>query len=860
MRPLHTFTVAPALPPRLARLHDLAYNLWWTWDYEASSLFHRIDPILWEASGHNPVLMLGQLQQDRLEQAARDEGFLAHLDRVWERFQEYVRAERTWYDQRHGDRGRPCIAYFSFEYGLAECLPMYSGGLGVLAGDHLKSASDLGIPLVGVGVLYQEGFFRQYLNADGWQGELYPDNDFYNLPVQLERRPDGSPVTVQVEYPGRVVTAQVWRVQVGRVPLYLLDTNLPSNQPADRDITDRLYAGDSDLRIRQEILMGIGGIRALQAVGLRPVVCHMNEGHSAFLALERVRVLMEELGLSFAEAREVAAAGHVFTTHTPVPAGIDLFSPQLIDAYFEPWYRTLGISRQEFMALGRQNPRDENEPFSMAVLALRLSAAANGVSKLHQQVSRRLWRGVWPNVPVNEIPISAVTNGVHAPSWIAGQDIASLFDRYLGPRWRDDPSNGEVWEGVRYIPDEELWRSHERRREHLVSFARQRLVRQLEQRGAPQVEVSRAAESLDPTALTIGFARRFATYKRATLLLRDPERLARILTDRDRPVQLIVAGKAHPHDNAGKEFIRQIVHFSRREDVARHVVFIEDYDLQVARYLMQGVDLWLTTPRRPLEASGTSGMKVALNGGLNMSVLDGWWDEAFSPEVGWAIGRGEEYADLDLQDEVESRAVYDLLEKEVVPMFYERGADRLPRRWIKMMKSSIATIAPFFNTHRMVRQYAELFYLPAVERYERLVADGARGAKELAAWKARLAQHWSHVRVEDVRAEAAAPLRVGSAVQVKARVHLGALAPGDVSVELFYGGVDAGGEIRDGASVPMVCVEGDGAGRYQYVGVIACRNSGLHGFTVRVLPQHEALPNPFEPGLVYWAEAPASAS
>ena len=627
MHPIRTFTITPSLPASIERLHELAYNLWWAWHMEVIDLFRRLDRDLWEETGHNPVLMLGVIEQEKLERAAQDEAFLASMERVLEDFDRYMQSQTTWYQERYGASARPTIAYFSAEFGLTDCIPNYSGGMGVLAGDHLKSASDLGLPLVGVGLLYQQGYFRQYLSADGWQQERYPENDFYTMPVRLERRQDGTPVMIEVSYPGHKVRAQVWRVQVGRVSLFLLDTNLEDSPPEDRDITDQLYGGDMDMRIRQEIVLGIGGIRALKALGIHPTVCHMNEGHSAFLALERIRLLMEEHNLSFAEAREAAAAGNIFTTHTSVPAGIDLFPPGLMDKYFADYYPSLGLSRDELLALGRVNPADPNEPFSMAVLALRLSASSNGVSKLHGTVSRRMWQAVWPGVPEDEVPITSVTNGIHPLSWIS-HDMADLFDNYLGPTWRENPADPEVWKEVDEIPDEELWSTHERRRERLVAFARRRLQAQLEEHGAPPSEVERAKEVLDPEALTIGFGRRFVTYKRATLILRDPERLARILNNKDRPVQIIYAGKAHPKDQPAKELIKQIVHFARRDEFRRRIVFLEDYDICVARYMVQGVDLWLNNPRRFQEACGTSGMKAAVNGAIKYEC----------PR--WLVGRG----------------------------------------------------------------------------------------------------------------------------------------------------------------------------------------------------------------------------
>jgi starch phosphorylase len=858
MRPSHTFRVIPSLPARLERLRELANNLWWSWNHEAIDLFRRLDRDLWESTSHNPVLMLGSIRQERLEQMAEDDGFMAHCERVGNEFDRYLEGQGTWYRKTFPDQARAdgiTIAYFSAEFGLTESLGIYAGGLGILAGDHLKSASDLGLPFVAVGLLYQQGYFRQYLNPDGWQQELYPENDFYNMPVTLERQVSGAPLIIEVEYPGRVVKAQVWRAQVGRVPLYLLDTNIEDNRPEDRDITDQLYGGDHDLRIRQEILLGIGGIRALTALGLRPAVCHMNEGHSAFLALERICSLMQEHQLSFAEAREAAAAGHVFTTHTPVPAGIDWFHPDLVDHYFSFYYPRLGLSRHEFLGLGRMNPNDTSGYFCMAILAIRLANKVNGVSQLHARVSRQMWQEVWPQVPEDEVPIIGITNGIHPRSWIS-HDMADLYDRYLGPRWIERPADLSVWQRVMRIPDEELWRTHERRRERLVAFARRRLREQLELRGSTPSELSQAEQVLDPEALTIGFARRFATYKRATLIFRDVERLARIVGSKDRPVQIVFAGKAHPRDNPGKELIRQIIHHARRPEFRSRVVFVEDYDMIVARYLVQGVDLWLNTPRRPHEASGTSGMKATANGALNMSILDGWWDEGFTPETGWAIGHGEEYTDdqADYQDGVEANALYDLLEKEIVPLFYERGRDGLPRGWIAKMKGAMRDHAGVFNTNRMVREYAELCYMPSAARDRLLREEGLSRAKALAAWKAKVRQQWPQLRIEKVSTEGPADqeLKVGNQLQVQAQVHLGELKPTDVAVELYYGKLDAEGLIVEGESIPMLIAQSKGKGKYVFAGAIACKTSGRHGYALRIIPHHEDLGNPFEMGLVLW--------
>ncbi len=849
-RSVRTFTVLPHLPERLQALQKLAYNLWWCWNHEAVALFRRVNADLFNAVEYSPVKLLGATEQSRLEELLHDDGFLAHMDRVEEGLNHYMTSP-TWFQETYGD-DHPCrVAYFSMEFGIHESIPIYSGGLGVLAGDHLKSASDLGVPLVGVGLMYREGYFRQYLNVDGWQQERYPENDFFNLPLTPETRNDNSPLLISIPFPGREVWARIWRIQVGRVPLYLLDTNIPKNSPEDRQITSRLYGGDNDTRIRQEIVLGIGGIRALRALGKVPTICHMNEGHSAFSGLERIRTLMEENRLDFAQAREAVAAGTCFTTHTPVPAGNDVFPAQLVDHYFSGYLQQLRIDRNEFLSLGRQNPRDDHEAFCMTVLAIRLANTTNGVSRLHGQVSRKMWHSIWPELPETEVPITAITNGVHTRSWVS-PDMIQLYDRYLGVQWEERPADHSIWKRVDHIPDAELWRTHERRRERLVAFARGRLKTQLKNRGAPPAEVARAEEVLDPEALTIGFARRFATYKRGTLIFRNLERLTAIINDKDRPMQIVFAGKAHPRDHGGKELIAEILHISRRPEFRRRVVFLEDYDMNLARYLVQGVDVWLNNPRRPLEASGTSGMKVCCNGGLNLSILDGWWVEGYAQGNGWAIGAGEEYSDLTYQDDVESRAIYDLLEQEIVPLFYNRASDGLPRGWLRVMKQSMSTTCAVFNTNRMVQEYIEKCYWPSAQRFDTLAKDNLARARDLAQWRRRLAQSWQQIRIEAVEANGADPMHVGAQMEVKARVNLGNLSPDDVEVQLFHGLVDSFGDIAHPGTVPMSPNGMRDGSVLTFKGHIPCRSSGQHGFAVRILPKHSNLANPFEPGFVCW--------
>lgn len=850
---LGTYQVIPALPKALEKLRELAYNLFWSWDPDSRELFRRLDRDLWVETNHNPVMMLGIMSQERLEQVSNDDGFKSHLDRVYNRLQHYL-SSKTWYQRTYNYQDNFNIIYFSAEFGITECFQNYSGGLGVLAGDHLKAASDLGIPLIGMGLLYKVGYFQQYLNSDGWQLERYEINDFDNLPLQRVQNEKGKPVILSVSFGDREVYFQVWKVQVGRVPLYLMDTNLPVNSESDRRITETLYGGNVETRIQQEIILGIGGIRVLHTLGFKPMVCHMNEGHSAFLALERMRLMIQNYGLTFNEAKEVGFYSNIFTTHTPVPAGIDVFSNDLIEKYLGSYYRNeLKISDSEFYALGTIYRDKNSSVFNMAHLAMNTAGSVNGVSKLHSHVSRKMWVSGYEKVPLNEIPIGHVTNGVHIRSHIS-REMESLFIQYMGEKWVDNPALQELWDRVDDIPDEELWRTHERRRERLVAFARRRLKRQKKLRGSGQAEIEAASEVLDPAALTIGFARRFATYKRATLIFKDIDRLSDILNNKNKPVQLIIAGKAHPKDDEGKRFIQEIVQIAEHEKFRRKVVFIENYDLNVASYLVEGCDIWLNNPRRPLEASGTSGMKVIANGGLNFSVLDGWWDEGFDPEVGWKIGNGEEYNDPDYQDEVEARQLYSTLENQIIPLFYSRGQDKLPRSWISMVKKSMKKLGPYFNTHRMLQEYFTKYYGAAFEKRTLLMENKWERVKKLAQWKHMLRENWNGLNVINIRTNGSnEPVYVGEEFPVEADINLGKLSPDDVEVQLYYGPVDKQEDSAEYFTVVMTGSKNNGNGIYTYKGNIVSKKSGQQGFTIRILPRHRLLINPFELGIVYWA-------
>ena len=847
---IHTFHVSPSLPDKLEKLQELAFNLHFSWSPDVVELFTRLDQDLWEETRHNPVQLIGRVSQKRLEEASQDDGYVATLEDVHREYRQSIETSKTWYASREAHPPDMLVAYFAMEYGLHECLPLYSGGLGMLSGDHLKSASELGVPLCGVGLLYQQGYFRQYLNMEGYQQESYRENDFSTMPLTLVRDGDGAPVKVSVDLPERVLWMRIWRLDVGRTRLFLLDTNIEENVRADQNLTNFLYGGDAEMRICQEIILGIGGLRALHAMGLGPTVFHMNEGHAAFLGLERIRMLMQEHEIGFEPAREIAAASNCFTTHTPVPAGSDSFAPELMEHFFSSYHPALGLDLDGFLTLGRTDPSQTTGHFNMTVLALKLSQRRNGVSRLHGETSRSMWQVLWPGLRRDEVPITHVTNGVFHKTWLS-PDMRRLFDRYLGPKWREDPAEPAAWEHAASIPAVELWRTHESRRARLVAFTRRRLQLQLEQRNASSAEVAAASEFLSPEALTIGFARRFAAYKRATLLFRDPERLERIVGNAERPVQIIIAGKAHPKDEAGKDLIRSIVGHAREDRFRHRIVFLENYDMEVARYMLQGVDVWLNTPRRPNEASGTSGMKAVVNGAIHMSVLDGWWDEAYERGVGWAIGKGEMYEDTELQDEVEARAIFDILEKEAVPLFYDRGPDGLPRGWVELMKTSLVKLCPAFNSNRMVKEYTTGSYTKAHRRQAALAADSLRRARALAEWKNRVREAWPTIEVRNVEADLEDP-RVGEALEIKAEVFIGDLDPSDVAVQLHRGPLDQQGEIVDGTTLEMEACGSTENGVILCASATPLRHSGRQGFTIRVVPRHEDLEDLVDLPLVVW--------
>lgn len=821
-------------------------NLRWSWHVETRDLFEALDPDLWQRCGGDPVKVLGEVSAERLAQLAKDRKFVRRLQDAVDDLEEYLSTPR-WY-QSLGPEAPAGIAYFSAEFGITEVLPQYSGGLGILAGDHLKAASDLGVPLIGVGLLYRAGYFAQGLSADGWQLEHYPSLDPHGLPVKLLRQPDDSAVVITVPLPeGRALHAHVWRAQVGRVSLLLLDTDIEENAPAERVVTDRLYGGDEDHRLRQEMLLGIGGVRAVRAYcGLTetpaPEVFHANEGHAGFQGVERIRELSEAHGLSFPEALQAVRAGTVFTTHTPVPAGIDRFPRALIERYFAGF----GVPLQELLTLGAE---EDPTKFNMAHMGLRLGQRANGVSELHGHVSRGMFSDLWPGFDESDVPISSITNGVHAPTWTARElvEMGTQTSSQGDPVDIDGPVH---FDGVDKIAARDLWSIRRTLRARLVEEVRRRIKDTALSRGATEAEVGWTAKAFDPDVLTIGFARRVPSYKRLTLMLRDPERLKALLLDPERPIQLIIAGKSHPADDGGKELIQQMVTFADDPDIRHRIAFLPGYDIGMARYLYWGCDVWLNNPLRPLEACGTSGMKAALNGGLNLSIRDGWWDEWFDGQNGWAIPTADGVADADRRDEVEARAIYDLLSNQVVPRFYETGRDNVPARWVEMVRHTLRETGPKVLATRMVRDYVQKLYVPAAGSARAMTVEGYAPAREEASWRSHLLHNWPAVRVAHVEATGGGDTpQIGSTLDLRAEVELPGLAPADIEVQAAYGRVDDADGLHDVTTVPMAHEHTDGS-RHWFTATLPLERTGAFGYTVRVLPHSERMADPAELGVV----------
>lgn len=845
MKALRSFTIRVQLPERVAALGELATNLRWSWDERTRDLFRWVDPALWETSSHDPVRLLSLVDQERLEALASDPAFVAFLGESSADLQRYLRAPR-WFQNRPQSTLR-AVAYFSPEFGIAEALPQYSGGLGVLAGDHLKSASGLGVPVTGIGLLYGQGYFRQLLNADGWQEERYPNLDPHSMaltPIEGVR--------IEVNLGGERMLARVWLAQVGRAKLYLLDTDLDDNSPEVRAVTDRLYGGGVEHRIRQEILLGIGGVRALDALGVETQVFHTNEGHAGFLGLERIRQLITKEGLTFPEAIESVRSGTIFTTHTPVSAGIDLFPRELMARYFSEWAEECQLDLDTLMDLGHFPDERRDAPFNMAVMGLRLAGMSNGVAQLHGATSRAMFQPLWPGIPTEEVPIGAITNGVHGQTWTS-PEMNDLLIRTVVPLW-ENASESE-WARVHDIRDDELWRIREQGKEALIALVRTRLRESLLEQGVSATAATWADDAFDPRLLLVGFARRFAAYKRATLLLSQPDRLKALLLDPDRPLQLVFAGKAHPADEVGKEIIRQLVQFCADPAIRHRIAFVENYDIAVARAFYQGSDVWLNTPRRPLEASGTSGQKAALNGAINCSILDGWWNEMYDGSNGWAIASAENYEDLGQRDRAEADSLFQLLEEQIIPLYYERGGERVPHRWISRVKTSLASLGPRVTAARMVRDYVQTMYEPTAARCDALRADGHARARALAAWKRRVALAWPDVsilRVEDDHGSRVAERGADRVVEVE--VSLGSLSADDIAVELLHGPVVAGDEMENTTTVRLERVgSGDAPGHFRYRGSFACHQAGRHGFAIRVVPDHPDLTGPAELGQFTWA-------
>ena len=851
MRNIQTYNVIPNLPEQLEPLREIVFNLWWTWEPSARRLFRHLDPELWHLTNHNPLRMLQLSRQARLIEVAKDESFLRDLGEVHCALKKYLARKDTYGKKGAGHAFKRPIAYFSAEFGFHESIPNYSGGLGILAGDHCKSASDLDLNFVAVGLLYRHGYFKQQINKEGWQEAVSLNQNFHHLPIREVRRGDEL-LLIAVPLLGRKVHAKIWELHVGRINLYLLDTDIPENGAEDRLITAELYGGDLEMRMRQEIVLGVGGVKALSALEIQPEVFHMNEGHSAFLALERIRLHVAQHQLDFHSALQVVASANVFTTHTPVPAGNDAFPREMMVRYFGDFATQLNIPFDELFRFG-QTTTDPVASFSMTILALRMSRHANGVSKLHGAVSQSLWKDVWAGVPTHEVPITSITNGIHTKTWMA-PEFSALYTKYLGD-WEEHLTEPDFWRGVIDIPDSELWQTHQELKLRLVQFVRDRVRAQRERLGESPEAIRATQSILDPEILTIGFARRFATYKRGALLFSDPDRLLRMLNNLARPVQFIFAGKSHPRDEGGKALIQEVYRLTRETGFHNRVVFVEDYDTYIARRLVQGVDLWLNNPLRPLEASGTSGMKLPPNGGLNLSVLDGWWCESYNGKNGWAIGAEVAEGAIDFQNEVDASSLYQLLENQIIPLYYAKPDGRLPLAWLQLMRESIRSITPAFNTHRMVKEYAERLYLPAAKAHAEFTRDGYRAAIVLSQWKGEMRKDWAEIKITDVQIanHDRQNIHVGEALRLSAKVHLGPVNPQHVRVEAYHGEAENNSLRNPSTTVLAQASRLDENGNYLYEGSIPAADSGTYGFSVRVVPTYPHLLQPHELRLISWS-------
>ncbi|MDD3966109.1 MAG: alpha-glucan family phosphorylase [Candidatus Neomarinimicrobiota bacterium] len=845
MSRFRNITVRNEVPEELKELKDFSYNLWWGWQPKALELFRQLAVDLWHEVEHNPLKLLKQISQSELNAKSSDPAFLSLFHEVMKDFNHYMTRENTWFNEQYGNKKNFRVAYFSAEFGVHESVPVYSGGLGILAGDHCKSASDLGVPLVGVGMMYKQGYFIQRINADGNQENIFPTYDFEEIPVTLVRNKEKKPVMISVIFPGRRIYAQIWKMQAGRTSIYLLDTDIPENLPEDRIVTSQLYGGDQNMRITQEILLGIGGIRALRELGIAASIYHMNEGHSAFLALELIR---EKLlaGFPVDVAIELVSSQCVFTTHTPVPAGNDAFSEEMMHHYFGAQLEPYGIPWQQFFEIGKD---PGTGLFSMTVLALNCSKTSNGVSELHGEVSRKIWGDIWKDIPDYEVPITHITNGVHTETWMA-KDFKKLYANYLDPSWKDRLDEPELWAQVDNIPSRLLWETHYNRKARLAEVIKDRIRKRNERNGVPAHISDRIASHINPDALFIGFARRFATYKRATLLFQDEERLNRLLNDKDKPLVIFFAGKAHPADRPGQELIRQIYALSMKDAYLGKIVLLENYNMSLARYLVSGVDIWLNNPRRPREASGTSGQKVPINGGINFSVLDGWWRESYNGRNGWPIGEEKDYDQTDIQDREDANSLYYTLENAILPEFFETTDEGYSPSWVKRMKESIKSVVPAFSTSRMVKDYVNKCYIPTDDYYRCLYANDQKSARELAAWKKHLREAWPKVWITEINP-------VGDftnelSITLNADINLDGINPDEVMVEALL--VRQGFEKQPPIVVTQLQPLKGNGGRYPYRGELQIPKGGNYKYGIRVRPVNKLLKNPFETRLIRWME------
>ena len=848
-------TVNPQLPKRIEKLSEIANNLWWSWNTEFLRLFQRIDGDLWEESNKNPVKFLKHVSQERLEAVTKDIGFLKEYDKVVLNFDGYMNSKNTWFSKKYPEEKNDLIAYFSAEYGIDETIPIYSGGLGILSGDHLKSASDLGIPLVAVGLLYKNGYFNQKINGNGDQETEYNNIDLYDLPINPVKDDKGEDLTIYVKFPKRRLYLKVWQINVGRVKLYLLDSDIDKNNEEDRDVTLRLYGGDQEMRIRQEIVLGMAGVNLLKNyLHLEPTVYHMNEGHSAFLNLEIIKNIIKEKQVSFEVAKDIASSKTVFTTHTPVPAGNDIFPIQLVEKYFKDFWPRLGLSREEFLMLGMKPGKDLAEGFNMGILALKIAGKKNGVSKLHGAVSRELFGEVWPEIAANESPIGYVTNGIHTCSWVAPK-MKELYNKYLIPYWQDNMHQDQVWEKIKNIPDEKLWNVHNERKTKLLKLVKISTTERLRRSGYSYEEINEIVSKLNPDALTIGFARRFATYKRATLIFKDLERITQILNNSEKPVQLIFAGKAHPADKEGQDLIRYIHQVSMMPQFKGKIFLLENYNIAMSRYLISGVDVWLNNPRRPMEASGTSGQKASVNGVVNFSVLDGWWAEGYNQKNGWTIGTNAEYPSYEEQDKADSESMYSTLENKIIPIYYDKDKSGISKNWIELMKNSIISTGGRYSTARMLVDYTNQLYMPLC-KLTKTYYTNLEKVTEYNSWKRDISANWKDIQIEQIENNADdITVDAGAQIEVRCAVTLPNVDVNHIRVEAYYGKFLEDGSVQNVKVIPMKIERSDEENKkYYYVTKIDLTSGGNYGYTFRVMPQHEMLLDSENLDLVKWIE------